>query len=240
MSAAEEYTETYAEQAEQDAAPIGGFMTLGGAVVPTPFPCAWAPGYETKAWPQRRAAIVGIVLHETAGHTAGSALNAWRAGSVGAEFIVDIDGSVLQCADPILSAPWHAGAWSPAHVGIEFVCPVTDRSPYSKPKGAAWPEPWLSAPRESHGRDTPFAWIEPELGRGLYVPPFPCQLETGNALVRFLRSHVHGLFGCQPIDRDAWKLDDKTPRAGIVAHGQVSGDRTDGYGTLRSLPMVLT
>jgi N-acetylmuramoyl-L-alanine amidase len=209
-------------------------ITLDGVDIPTDFAAAWADGYREKRWPARKPdALHGIVLHETAGPTAGSALNAWRAGSVGADFLIDLDGRVLQCADPIRSAPWHAEVWSPRHVGIETVCPVTDRSPYSKPPGGEWTDPWRSKPRSK--RAGVFSALPAHLGKGLYLAPFTAQLTTLCQLVDFLRANVPTLADASAISSTAERLRDRAPRAGIVAHAQVSLNRLDGYGPLAAL-----
>lgn len=217
-----------------------GFIELNGERFETPFPCQWDEFYRKKVWPKRQHVIEGLTAHETAGPSIGSALNAWKVGPVGAEFIIDLDGSVTQCADPILSAPWHAGPWSPGSIGMEVVCPVTDKSPYGKTPGALWGEPWASAPRVQMGPESPFANVPSYLGRYLYVPPFQAQLDTFVALNLWLIEKIPSLAAAQILDATAWKLADKTPRAGIVAHGQVAGDRMDGYGPLLALANAMS
>lgn len=217
-----------------------GFLELNGERFETPFPCEWAPAYLKKVWPRRVAPPTGIVSHETAGPTAGSALNSWINGPVGADLIIDTDGSVIQCADPLRSAPWHASGWSPSTIGIEVVCPVTDRSPYSKPAGAPWSAPWADSPRVTLDASTPFESIPSVLGRFLYVPPFRVQRETFVALVQWLKENIPSLAAAQILDPLAWRLTDKTPRAGIIAHGQVAADRRDGYGCLLELANAMS
>jgi hypothetical protein len=193
---------------------------------------------EVFKWPARSAdrALKGIVLHETAGTTASGAIGTWRgyAGKgIGAHFIIDVDGTVIVCADIRRDAPWHAGTWSPDHIGIEVVCPVTDRSPYSKPEpGGPWPEPWASAPRLEEWR---MSGIDKRLGPGLYVPPMPEQLGALVTLVTWLRGYVPGLADVKILTLDEGLMADRTPRAGIVAHAQISSSRTDGIGPLRHL-----
>ncbi len=226
---------------EQEHEPRGkrsmGKIELGGSLIDTAFPCAWAPGYRAKSWPGRKQKLLGIVLHETAGGDAKSALMTWSKGVVGADFIVDKDGSILQCADPLLAAPWHAGPWSPAHIGIEVVCPVTDRSPYGKAPGGPWWGDWADAPRLRPGG--PFKWLSPALGKGLYLPPFQAQLDACTELVLTLRELIDSISACEILEPQAWKLKDRKPRAGIVAHGQVSDDRIDGYGPISALATAM-
>lgn len=210
-----------------------GQITIDGNEIETSFGARWDESYRGAKWPLRRDPIIGIVLHETAGANAASALNAWRSHVVGAEFVVDLDGTVWQCADPSRQSPWHAGPWSPGHIGIEVVCPVTSRSPYGKPQGGAWGEPWASAPRVELAAPSPFVNLPSYLGHGLYVPPLRPQLATLVDLVNALRSAYEDQW--QIIDAMAWKLADATPRRGIVAHGQTTGQRIDGYGPLAAL-----
>lgn len=189
---------------------------------------------ERLRWPGRAPTpLTGIVLHETAGPLAASALNTWRASKegVGTHILIDTDGTVIQCADLLAEAPWHAGGWSKGFVGIEVVCPVTDRSPYGTP-GGPWPEPWASAPRLTEAR---MNGIDKRLGRGLYVPPLPDQLGALVTVVDWLRANLAGLAECRILSLDEGLLADRTPRAGIVAHAQISSSRTDGIGPLRHL-----
>lgn len=186
-------------------------------------------------FPRRDSArpLKGIVLHETAGPSAASALNAWRGQTIGAHVLIDTDGNVIQCADLLGEAPWHASGWSPDHIGIEVVCPVTDRSPYSEPEpGGPWGEPWASAPRLKESR---MNGVDKRLGRGLYVPPMPEQLGALVTLVHWLRGYVPGLADVAILTLDEGLMADLTPRVGIVAHAQVSASRTDGIGPLRHL-----
>lgn len=190
-------------------------------------------------FPRRDSArpLQGIVLHETAGPSAASALNTWRGQAIGAHLLIDVDGNVIQCADLLGEAPWHASGWSPHHIGIEVVCPVTDRSPYGTP-GGPWPEPWASAPRFKEWR---MNGIDKRLGPGLYVPPLPEQLGALVTVVDWLRTNLAGLADCRILSLEEGLMADRTPRAGIVAHAQVSvnkrglPDKTDGIGPLRHL-----
>lgn len=209
-----------------------GSIELNGANVATPFKALWAKDYRMKVWSKRRTPPIGIVLHETAGSSASGALQTW-ASVVGGDFLIDTDGTVLQCADPIKNAPWHAEGWSPAFVGIEVVGPVTEKCPYGANPGVPWGKPWNTAPRYRPGG--PFDNVLEKLGKGVYVPPFPIQLDATCALVEWLRNTIPSLADCRVIDESAWRLKDIKPRPGIVCHAQVKGIKLDGYGPLAAV-----
>ena len=209
-----------------------GVIELGGVKAATDFKAMWAPGFREKVWSKRRASPIGIVLHETAGSTASGALQTWRS-VVGADFLIDIDGLTLQCADPLKYAPWHAESWSPAFIGIELVAPVTDRCPYGANPGIQWGKPWRDSPRYTPGG--PFNNVLTKLGKGIYCPPLPVQLDALCSLVTFLRASIPSLATAKVIDPNSWRLADKTPRPGIVAHAQVSIQKLDGYALLAAV-----
>jgi N-acetyl-anhydromuramyl-L-alanine amidase AmpD len=87
-----------------------------------------------------------IVLHITAGPTASSAINTFRASKsphrVSAHFVIDRDGTVYQLL-PVEDTAWHASACNSRSVGIEHAAvpgtlPATDEQYAASSKLVTW------------------------------------------------------------------------------------------------------
>jgi len=68
--------------------------------------------------------IEGIIVHQTNGSTAKSALESYKSGKSGAHFLIDKDGTIYQTA-PLIKQTWHVGKLKPRCL-VEMRCTPTE------------------------------------------------------------------------------------------------------------------
>lgn len=74
--------------------------------------------------------IAGIIVHQTGGASAQSALNSYLAGSSGAHFLIDKDGTIYQTAS-LHSQTWHVGKLK-ARCLVNMSCAPTELKSLSR------------------------------------------------------------------------------------------------------------
>lgn len=173
----------------------------------------------------RKKQLTNIVIHETAGLSAGRAKATLEKKGYGIHLIVARDGSISNHADLATEICIHGNQLNPISIGIEFI------NPY-------YPKLGKRAPYEVE--IIPAQWHTHIAGEKGYVLPTKKQIETACILIPWLCSKLN-----IPYTFPTWFLNAKQPRIkgwqlraqpgpGIVAHRDFAG-HSDGRWILERL-----
>jgi len=171
---------------------------------------------------KRRHDIDMMVLHWTGGE--GSAERVSRVlakRSLGVEFIIDRDGVIFQCCDPLEVDTFDAGKYNPRSVGVEIVNFGFRRTPDETRRMA-----------ERFGRDT---YTTPFRGRKrrTFATFHKSQLESADQLCRAVCEALPNLPRKLPrtesgaILRDTFEPKEARAYSGIVGHFHISRRKSD-------------
>jgi len=90
--------------------------------------------YERGGWRQRKYQPNLIVLHWTVTFTAHSTFRVLSKRGLSTHFIIDADGKIYQCLDPIEAVAFHAGWTNDFSIGIDLVNPVMKKYAAKEPE----------------------------------------------------------------------------------------------------------